>query len=286
MSVLLVLNCQADFSYGNRRTLARLYGDRFPDLLFTVGASCAIDPDFPTLATDWSPRLKHNLCACCDPSVDPHPSGRHATHPRLARVAEYAASRGFEAVVFAEDDCLLGPSVDRDSILARLERHDALVPHLGLCDRDDRAWVWTRHPTGYPAFDAASSTLDRPRMLRHYAAFSGGFAPPILAMPMFGGFVDMLVFRTELLLRMAPDLIALQDVWHEAAIPSALMNRTARVGPLRGRALWGDDRDLPTESLFAMLHGDDYVHPIKLSRVAESDAVRLYGAKSPAPTDR
>lgn len=275
---LLVINCQQALSYDNRGVLTSLYGDRFPSMLFTVGGTCPIDPAYPTLATDWTPRLRDNVCACCDPSRDPHPAGRHATHPRLARVAEYARDRGHDLVVFVEDDCLLGPGVDDGSIRQRMEGRDALIPYVAYCDRDSARWVWTNHATGYPAFDVSARGFDRERMRRHYAAFSGEPAPPVLFTPMFGCFADMLVFRTELLAAMAPDLIALQDVWHEAAIPSALMHRTSRVDRLNGVALWGDGRERTRDELFGMLNVRDYVHPIKLSHYSASEARDAYAA--------
>jgi len=77
-------------------------------------------------------------------------------------------------------------------------------------------------------------------------------------------------------MKMVPDLVALQDVWHESAIPTALMHRTAKVGRLDGTALWGNNREQPRDELFAMLAGKDYVHPIKLSYYGESEAKDAY----------
>ena len=274
--MLLVVNCQEDRSYGNRQALRAIYRERFPHLLFAVGATCAIDPEFPTLATDWMPRLRDNVCACCDPSRDPHPAGRHATHPRLVGIAEYAHANDHDMIVFVEDDCLLGPSVCESRIRDRMRDRDALISYVGFCDRDSTKWIWTRHPTGYPAFDAAAQGFDRDRMRRNFAEFSGEPPLPVLYAPMFGSFADMLVFRTDLLMKMSPDLTALQDVWHEAAIPSALMHRTANVGHLNGVALWGDGRERSRDDLFAMLDGKDYVHPIKLSQYSESEVSAAY----------
>lgn len=280
--VLLVINCQEDRSYGNRRVLRAIYGDRFPHVLFAVGGGCVIDTDCPTIATAWRPRLLDNACACCDPRTDPHPAGRHATHPRLVDVARFARVHGFEIVVFAEDDCLLAPAIGPASIRARLDGLDALVPYVGFCDRDSTSWLWTRHATGYSAYDVVAPEFDRNRLLRHWSEFSGEPPPPVLYAPMFGGFVDVLAFRTDLLLRMVPDLLALQDVWHEAAIPTALMHRTPRIGGLEGAALWGEDRNRPRGELFAMLAGRDYVHPIKLSLCPGDEALAAYRRVAPA----
>jgi hypothetical protein len=280
--VLLVLNCQPPIAYRNRRLLLDLYADRFPHVLFTVGPDCPADPSISTLATAWSPRLVENQCACCDPS-DRHPSGRHATHPRLVNVAKYAFSRGFSLVVFAEDDCLLSPRITPASILDRMSGLDALIPYLSLCDRDSEAWVWTRHATGYAALDAVSTGLDRARLLRHWSLFSGQPAPPIAYTPLFGSFADMLVFRVDLLLRMVPDLVLLQDVWHEAAIPTAMIHRTHRIGRLDGIALWGSDRDRPASDLIAMLDGKDYVHPVKLSALPGGEVLSVYRRASANP---
>lgn len=275
---LLVINCQENRSYNNRKVLLALYGDRFPNIVFTVGASCAIDPDVHTLACSWEYRLKDNVCACCDPNMDPHASGRHATHPRLVEVAKQA--REFETIVFIEDDCVLSPKIDPDAIRERLGSNDALIPYVGFCDRDSTSWIWTRHATGYSAFDEAACKFDRARLLRHWSEHSGQIAPPVLYTPMFGGFVDILVLRVKTLLAMVPDLIALQDVWHEAAIPSALMHRTARIGTIQGHALWGADRDQPREALFEKLAQGDYVHPIKLSYYTEEQARACYAKAS------
>ena len=280
--VLLVLNCQPPVAYRNRRVLVDLYAGRFPHVLFTVGPDCPADPSCPILSTAWSPRRVENQCACCDPS-DPHPSGRHATHPRLVNVAEYASSRGFSLVVFAEDDCLLSPRMTPDSIRDRMSGLDALIPYVALCDRDSGSWIWTRHATGYAALDPVATGLDRARLLRHWSLYSGQPPPPIAYTPLFGSFADVLVFRVDLLLRMAPDLVLLQDVWHEAAIPTAMIHQTHRIGRLDGIALWGGDRDRPASELFAMLDGNDYVHPVKLSALPRDEVTTLYrGAASPS----
>ncbi len=274
--VLLAINCQQDRSYANRQTLRALYGDRFPDLVFLVGSTCPIDPDFPTIATDWTPRRTDNLCACCDPRSDRHPSGRHATHPRLVQLARYAEEHGYQSVLFVEDDCLLAPSWTPETVLDRGEAFDALVPYLGFCDRDDPSWCWTNHPTGYPAFDRVADRFDRPKMLRNASIHNGEPAPPVLYTPLFGGFVDILIFRVETLRKIAPDLTLLQDVWHEIAIPTALIHRTPRIGHLPGLPLWGGDRNRPFAELFGLLKRHEYVHPIKLSYLLQGEAISLY----------
>ena len=281
-SVLLVVNCQPPASYRNRRLLASLYGDRFPHVLFSVGEDCPDEPGLACLATPRPLLPIDNLCACCDPASDPHPSGRHATHPRVVNIASYAVSRGFSVVLFVEDDCLLSPRLDPSSLLSRLAGLDALIPYLGFCDRESASWVWTRHPSGYPAYDASCRSLDRPRLLRNWSSYSGQVAPPIAYTPLFGGFVDVLAFRVDVLLRMVPDLLALLHVWHEAAIPSAMLHQTSRIGRFDGLALWGDDRLRPAEELFTSLSGRDYVHPIKLSAIDPGAAASAY-RRSAAP---
>ena len=73
--------------------------------------------------------------------------------------------------------------------------------------------------------------------------------------------------------RAAADFERLFGVWHEAAIPSALVRRSTRLGKLNGLALWGGGRERPLAELMEMLIRHDFVHPIKLSRYAPA-AVR------------
>jgi hypothetical protein len=274
--VLLVVNCQRDASYGNRHVLTALYGDRFPEIAFTVGASCSIDNAFRTIVTDWEPSLVDNQCACC-PASHPwgrHPAGLHHFHPRLARLASLLDDYNY--LVFVEDDCILSPRVDPEWVRSRCSGVDALVVHLVFCDRDGRSWLWGRHPTGYEAFDRVAQRFDRRRLLRHYAELTGLPAPPVAYVPMYSACSDGYIFRTDLLRRMAPDLEALAEVWVEAAVPTALLHHTARLGPLNGLALWGDDRNRPTADLFAALADHDFVHPIKLLSRDPREVEALY----------
>jgi hypothetical protein len=277
--VLLVLNCQQDLSYANRHVLRALYGDRFPELAFAIAATCAPDIAFRNIATAWEPRLRENICcACYDLADGRHPAGIHVTQPRLVEVARAAAAEGFRYVVFADDDCILSPRLDPAEIRHRFAATgaEAIVPSLWFCDRDDDSWLWTRHPTGYPAFDAASARFDRHRLLRHWESFSGTKAPPVLYVPMFGGFVDWLAFRVDFLDRLVPDLLALADLWHETAIPTAILHQTDRISLADGAALWGADRHQPTDALFGLLADRDFVHPIKLRWIGADAALTAY----------
>lgn len=276
--VLLVLNCQQDLSYGNRHVLSALYGGRFPELAFAIGATCPPDVAFRNIATAWEPRLRENTCACCDLADGRHPAGIHVTQPRLVEVARAAEAEGFEYVVFAEDDCVLSPRLDPAEVRRRFAATgaEAIVPSLWFCDRDDDSWCWTRHPTGYPALDAVAERFDRRRLLRHWATFAGTPAPPVHYVPMFGGFVDWLAFRVDFLGRLVPDLHALADLWHETAIPTAILHQTDRISLADGVALWGADRHQPTGALFSMLADRDFVHPIKLRRIGADPALAAY----------
>lgn len=254
-TTLLAVNCQQDASYGNRRVLDRLYRGRFPHRLYAVGGTCAVDPDYPTVVTDWTPSLQA-ACACC--MDQRHPAGRHNGHPRLAAVARHAEAAGHAFVAWAEDDCLLGPGLSAATIPGRMAGLDALT--MGApwpVPRDDRSWVWTRHPAGYPALDASG--------------FGGGMVATLM---------DCAVFRVAALARMAPDLLRLAEVWHEAAVATALARHSppGQVGTLDGVALWGTDRGRPLAELAALLAERDFVHPIKLRGLGPAELRDLAAA--------
>jgi hypothetical protein len=274
--VLLVVNCQRDASYGNRHLLTALYGGRFSEIVFTVGGTCPVDDAFRTIATSWEPALVHNQCACCPADLPwgRHPAGLHHYHPRLARLAKEIPD--YEYILFVEDDCVLAPWVDPDWVRRRCEAADALMVYLDFCDRDRQTWFWARHPAGYEAFDRVSSRFDRRLLLRHYAQVTGLAAPPVSYVPMFSAGSDGYVLRAELLRRMAADLEALAEVWVEAAMPTAILNHTTRIGPFDGLALWGDERDQPIEALFGALRDHAFVHPIKLLGQDERNVRNLY----------
>jgi hypothetical protein len=221
-NVLLVVICRQAVAYRNRRVLRALYAERFDDLAFALGAESAPDPDYWNILSNWRPRLADNLCACCDPARGRHPAGVHCNQMLLVAAAN--AAEGYEFILFTEDDCLLSPRLDAGWVRQRCARVEALVPWIALRERDDASWVWTQHPTGYPAFDAVASRFDRERLLRHWEDYSRTPAPPLLYTPMISGYRDWLALRIDLLHRMVPDLEALADVWHEAAIPTALVH--------------------------------------------------------------
>ena len=110
--------------------------------------------------------------------------------------------------------------------------------------------------------------LDRQRLLDHWKAVGGRLVgdDPDPLVPMFMGFSDWLAFPTEVLQRVARDCILLQEVWHEAAIPTAIVHNTATIQFARCRVLWGEDRNRPLAELMAMLPDNDFVHPIKFGQ--------------------
>jgi hypothetical protein len=264
--VALVVNCQLPRSYDNRRLLGALYGGRFPRMAFGVGPDVEPDPRFPTIVSRWRPRrYLHHQCGACPPDYWRHPAGVHQLHPRLVAIAESDALDGADWLLFVEDDCLLGPHVTPAGLAARAGDAEVVIPPLWFCDRDDDSWLWPAHPTGYAAFDedGVADRLDRDRLMAHWEAYSGRPAPPVLYTPLFGGFVDWILIRPALLRRMVPDLIAMAEVWHELAVPTAVLHHTRRVAVADGLALWGRDRHQPLDRLLALLPGRDFVHAIK-----------------------
>lgn len=263
-SVLLVANCQLPQSGANRGLLRSLYGERFPNLAFCVGPEGDRAPD--TIVSPWRPtRLLHHQCGACPPEYSRHPAGIHQLHPRLVAIAESPLIEGADWLLFVEDDCLLGPHVTPESLAAGAGNAEVVLSEVWLCDRDDDSWLWPWHPTGYEAFNApgVADRLDRERMLAHWGAHSGQPAPPVLYTPLFGAFVDWILIRPALLRRMAADLLAMAEVWHELAIPTAILHQTSRIGRSNGLALWGKDRHQPLETLLGLLPGRDFVHAIK-----------------------
>jgi hypothetical protein len=260
--VILALNCQRPASYGNRGVLRALYGARFPEHVFLVGPGCVADPGYPTLRVPFEPWIPGPCPAC--PGLAPHAAGIHHLHPRLAAVAGLVGER--DHVLFVEDDCVLSPRWTEAAVRARGDAADAWAGPLWWCDpEDDRGWCWPGHATGFAAFGRVDAAFDGARLARHWREVSGQELPPRLDVPLFGGFVDCLVLRGGLLRAMAADLERLAEVWHELAIPTALLQQTPRIGTLQGRALWGSERLRSLEALVGMLQAADFVHPLKLS---------------------
>jgi hypothetical protein len=197
-------------------------------------------------------------------------------HPRLVEIARIEDD--FEFVLFTEDDCLLSPALDAAAVRRRAADLDALTPPIFFCAREARDWTWAQHATGDPAYDAATRDWSRATLLRCWAAYGGQPLPDDHRLPMFFGFSDCLIFRFSFLRRLAADLARLLPVWHEAAIPSAVLYRAERLGKLQGLALWGSERERPLAELVALLGRDDYVHPIKLSRFAPDEFLAAYRA--------
>jgi hypothetical protein len=267
--VLLVVNCALESSYENRHVLHPMYRDRFDRVLFTVSPTCRPDDGFDTVAQRWEPPGAP-ACVCYNDELGPHGALRHSFHPRLVELAGIAAE--FDFIVFTEDDCVISPSIDADSVRRRCGQRDCIAPPIWHCDRSNTSWVFTQHGTGYPAYDAVSHHFDRGRMLGHWADYGGGPLPEEEGPPMFYGFADWLVFEGEFFRRLVGDLRTLRDVWHEIAIPTAILQNTSRVGVSNGLVLWGTARDRPLEELTAILRDHDFVHPIKL-RTYPPDAV-------------
>lgn len=281
----LAVNCQLPRSHGNRDVLRALYGDRFPRMAFCVGPDSAPDfhpdPECPTIQSPWRPsRFLQHQCGACPPEYSRHPAGVHLLHPRLVAIAESPLIDDADWLLFVEDDCLLGPHVTPQTLATRAGDAEIVLPPLWFCDRDDDNWLWPSHPTGYAAFaeTGVADRIDRGRLLSHWETYSGHPAPPVLYTPLFGAFVDWILIRPALLRRLVPDLIALAEVWHELAIPTAVLHHTARIGLTNGLTLWGRDRHQPLDRLLAMLPGRDFVHAIKPSLYPPETLIAGYRA--------
>ena len=263
--VLLVINCQADASYQNREVLHSLYSDRFDGLAFAVNHSCPTDENYTNIVSHWQPAPlgPHNKCCCGD-----HAIGVHTFHPRLQAVAERADA--YEFIVFAEDDCLLSPRLNSLRIQQLCANYDAVLPEIWLCDYADASWTWNPYAAYYSELEEVKRYFDVSRLGRHWANYSGKTFPPRSGVPMFAGFADFFILRTSLLREVVADWLVLEHMWHEIAIPTAILHHTDRIGPTKWLALWGDDRNRSLEDLMAMLHTVDWLHPVKASRYPSS----------------
>jgi len=277
--VLLVVNCQHDYCYANRHVIQELYARNFPRIAFAVGASCAVDPAFDHIVATWRCDPLKNRCTCVAPYYGEHSANVHCFHTRLADIA--VAADDAEYVVFVEDDCILSPRVDAKAIRQMCAEVDALLPPVFFCPRENTAWIWTQHETGYPAYDAVSAQFDRERLLHHWRQYSGTEPPAVTYTPLLSGFVDAFVLRVDLLRRMTDDLKLMREVWHEAAIPTAVVYHASRVGRLNGLALWGDVRQRVLRELMNLLATHDFVHPIKLSTYSQEEILQTYRALLP-----
>ena len=271
--VLLLVNCALDSSYQNRRVLSEMYEGRFDRIVFTVSSTCEADEDFPTVTQSWEPPGTP-ACVCGHADFGSHGAIRHSFHPRLVEVAGVAAD--FDFVLFTEDDCVLSPSVDADWVRQKCGSLDGIAPPIWHCDRGNTDWVWTQHGAGYPAFDAVGDRFDRQRMVRNWTAYGGGPLPEEDGPPMFFGFSDWLVFKSKFLSRLVGDLRILREVWHEAAIPTAIVHNTSRIGVSNGLALWGTARRRPLGELTGLLRHHDFVHPLKLRGLSRGAVLDAY----------
>lgn len=272
--VLLVVNCALDYSYANRHVLFELYRDRFDELVFAVSPSCDLDSRYRHVVQSWVPPPLEGLCWCADAPKFTHPALLHSFHPRLVDVAWM--SHDFDYVLFTEDDCLLPPHSNSRSVHDACSGFDAVAPPIYYCPPDNEHWVWTPHPSVYPAFRRHQPVLNGERLRSNARIYGLDAIPPGDHCPMFNSFCDWLVFRRDFLQTLAGDLMLLRDVWHEAAIPTALLHRTAKIRVSNGWALWGEDRRQSLESLMKLLPGHDFVHPVKLLRYDPREIIDAY----------
>jgi hypothetical protein len=113
-------------------------------------------------------------------------------------------------------------------------------------------------------------------MIKHWLEFRHEDLTDSSSVPLFGGFVDCVALRGSFLERLIGDLTLLQDVWHELAIPTAVVHNTAKIGLLHGTALWGTDRHQSLQELLSYLQRGDFVHPVKLSRYLTAEVCEVY----------
>lgn len=274
--VLLVVNCALDASYANRHVLRDMYEGMFDEVAFAVSPTCSIDDEFNNIVQSWDPSQLQNSCPCGTPALGEHSTSIHSFHPRLVDVQPIA--RPYEFLVFSEDDCVVSPRLDATRIREKCGRYDAYMNELEYCGRDNTRWIWTQHETGYPSFDAVAAQFDRERLLGNFRAHRAVAALRDVGTPMFYGFVDFFVLRTQLLGKVIADLQKLQSTWHEAAIPTAVLHHTSRIGVSNGLSLWGDDRLQTLPKLMDWLRLHDFLHPIKLSQYAPAELLDAYRA--------
>jgi hypothetical protein len=271
--VLLVVNFTLDATYRNRHLLAELYAGRFDGMLFSVSSTCVPDPAYLNCAQRWIPPFRYP-CTCGNPALGQHASALHVSHPRLAELAWQA--RGYEFLVMTEDDCILAPWLDAAAVRQRCAEMDAAMPEVYYCPRDHATWSWAQHPAGCAAVDADADGLDFTRLRTNWLAYSGRELPAEEPRPAFSAFVDFLVFRTDFLRRVAGDFVRLREVWHEIAIPTAVLHHTSRIRKADGIALWGQDRDRSLARLMEELREHEFIHPVKLSRYEPREVLAAY----------
>jgi hypothetical protein len=273
--VLLLVNCQHDYCYPNRHLLRRMYSERFARMVFVVNRSCRLDGGYEHLiASRWS-QPGGNVCICENPVYGRHSTHVHSFHSRLVDASRIEGDH--EYVLFVEDDCLLAPWLNAAEVKRACDGYDAVLPPIRPCPRDNLGWVWTHHAAGYPAFDEVSPSLDLTRIVRNYEKYSGEKPPRADSPCMFNGFVDCLIFRREFLHRIAADLTLFSNLWHETAIPIAILHHTSHIGVSHGAALWDEERQWPLAKAIGLLAVQEFVHPVKLSRYGAHELLAAYG---------
>jgi hypothetical protein len=272
--VLLVVNCALDRSYENRHVLRALYDEQFDAFNLAVSQTCAIDPAYATIVQSWDINESQIPCPCGTEALGEHTTSIHSLHPRLIDIARH--SEDFDYVVFAEDDCLIAPTIRSDWVVQQMAERDVYLPPIEFCPREHTTWVWTQHETGYPAYDRIAHRLTQKQLRDHWSQYSHEGLSHDERTPLFFGFVDFVIFRSEFLRDIASDLATLINVWHEVAIPTAVMSRTSRIGRSNGVALWGEDRQRTLDDLTSLLRQHDFVHPVKLSQYSHQSLCSVY----------
>lgn len=273
--VLLVINCARDASYANRHVLSEIYAKQFDAIVFAISQSCVPDRNFSNVIQSWDHSPLTNHCPCGDRTLGHHSTFFHSFHPRLIDVADIVGD--YKHVVFAEDDCLISPKINSATVAGICKGIDALLSPVEFCPRDDQSWVWTRHSTGYTALDRVASHFDSRRLLSNWERYRGyRIESRQGAAPMFKAFVDWMIMESDFLRSLVDDLTNLQQVWHEAAIPTAVLHNTHRIGVSNGIALWGERRSRTLHDLLALLREHDFVHPVKPSVYLPDELIREY----------
>jgi hypothetical protein len=181
---------------------------------------------------------------------------------------------GCDAFLFVQDDLLLHPGIDSDTILALLQKgHGGIFQARHPFRFDNELWMWTPRVR-----NALLNQLDP----LHGNGFEGLY-PAISCNSLFHGVSDCFALSRQLLDefldRLGPMVAA--NVFPEVALPTALFNtaescrQPVLIRP--GTLLWGKDRAQASDPEFirAFIASESmFLHPVKVA-FGDSETMRL-----------